>query len=259
MEPLHIIHPLFEAHILPQGAQIIAFTPRGGAPFLWSASLETFVAGKPFRGGIPICWPWFGRVRMPAHGFARTMVWTLVERIETPLEVRLVWQLSDDETTRAVWDYPFTLRLEMVLSQRLALTLYVDTLVATTAALHTYVAVEDVRSATITGLGSDYYDALQGNTFCSDAPTTLVIEGEIDRIYPHAHSTTQLQTPQRTLHIAHQEASDVVVWNPWKKLDDMKQGEQMHMLCIESARILTPLQNTDSLGVVMECETRNEP
>ena len=42
-----------------------------------------FAENKPIRGGVPICFPWFGPregdPKSPAHGFARLTDWSVVK------------------------------------------------------------------------------------------------------------------------------------------------------------------------------------
>src|SRR5262245_9040208 len=55
------------------GGQVLSFQPHGHAPVLWVSAHNNYRSGKPIRGGIPICWPWFGPhpsdPAKPAHGF----------------------------------------------------------------------------------------------------------------------------------------------------------------------------------------------
>lgn len=88
-------HPLFDATILRQGAQLIHFQPKGGKPLFWSAELSTFEKGKAFRGGIPLCWPWFGKAGNPAHGFARILEWDLIRHKGSKEGMQLVFELHD--------------------------------------------------------------------------------------------------------------------------------------------------------------------
>lgn len=94
---IEIKHPLFNATILKQGAQLIHFQPVGLQPFFWSANLSTYCDGKPFRGGIPICWPWFGKAQTPAHGFARILPWELIDQENKDNGVVLHWRLCDNQ------------------------------------------------------------------------------------------------------------------------------------------------------------------
>lgn len=64
-----------------QGAQVLSFVPRGGRDWLWVSEKARWGAGVALRGGIPICFPWFGphptERGLPAHGFARARPWRL--------------------------------------------------------------------------------------------------------------------------------------------------------------------------------------
>src|SRR4051794_22437921 len=71
-----------EARIALLGATMLAFQPRGCKPVLWVSRESRYTPGKAIRGGIPICWPWFGDHpsdrSKPAHGFARTSEWSVL-------------------------------------------------------------------------------------------------------------------------------------------------------------------------------------
>ena len=70
--------PLATARVALQGAQVLAWRPDGVAPVLWLSGAAVFEADKAVRGGIPVCWPWFGdRPGHSAHGFVRTRLWEL--------------------------------------------------------------------------------------------------------------------------------------------------------------------------------------
>ena len=60
--------------------------------YLWLSRANEYKQGQPLRGGIPICWPWFGDIKknpqsiqaqftrdkleqLSAHGFVRQRDW----------------------------------------------------------------------------------------------------------------------------------------------------------------------------------------
>lgn len=43
------------------GAQVLSYRPTGNFPVLFTPSTVEFGAEKADHGGIPICWPWFGK------------------------------------------------------------------------------------------------------------------------------------------------------------------------------------------------------
>lgn len=253
-----IHHPLFDATILKQGAQLIHFQPKGGEPLLWSAELSTFEKGKAFRGGIPLCWPWFGKEGTPSHGFARIVAWNVASYIENEKSVQLVFELCDSPSTRAIWPYAFRTHLTMTLGEDVELSLHVNAEKESTAALHSYFTCKDINDVTLTGLSGTYKDALQDGKLCHDAKTALHVNHAVDRIYTHPEAKTMLCEKERRVWMAHENHSDVVVWNPWfegsAKLSDMQEGDFTKMLCIETARITHPLKAQDSLHVKIHSE-----
>ncbi len=72
-----------EAQVYLQGAHVAHFQPRGDKPVLWMSGESRFEAGKPIRGGVPVCFPWFGPKAgspdAPMHGFARLLPWAVSE------------------------------------------------------------------------------------------------------------------------------------------------------------------------------------
>ncbi len=250
---LSITHPLFDAIILRQGAQLVHFKPVNKESVLWSAEFCTFEKGKAFRGGIPICWPWFGKEGSPSHGFARIMLWELVKHSSDDEGVELVFELNDSVKTREIWPYAFRTTLKMHLGRDIAISLHVKAQKQSTAALHTYLTCKDILDVNVVGLGSQYKDALRGTIVCERYEKALHVSQAVDRIYTQAEAITLLKEHSRVLSIFHQNYSDVVVWNPWRegaiKFVDMKEDDYTQMLCIETARISKPLACEDSLHV----------
>lgn len=257
---LELHHPLFDATILKQGAQLIHFQPKGGRALLWSAELCTFEKGKAFRGGIPLCWPWFGKASSPSHGFARIMEWDVVTYVENEEGVQLVFELRDCALTRTIWPYAFTVRLEMQLGKEVALILHVNAEKESTGALHSYFACPSVRTVSVTGLGHSYIDALAEGKVCESQDEPLHVNRAIDRIYTHPSAHVILEEEKRIVSISQKNHSDVVVWNPWKegavKLSDMKEEDYTQMLCLESARISKPFESVDRLEMTIYIEER---
>ena len=246
-------HPLFDATILKQGAQLIAFQPKGKEPLFWSAERSTFQKGKAFRGGIPLCWPWFGKAGTPSHGFARISEWELISHEESEEGVQLIFELGDSAMTRALWPYAFSARLEMNLGRDVELCLHVNAETKSTAAFHTYLTCNDIHEVSVTGLGDVYMDALKGGVLCESTQSPLHVSHAVDRVYTKPELKTVLHEHAHRICITHENHSDIVVWNPWSEgeatLSDMREGDYTKMLCIETARISKPLSCHDRLHV----------
>src|SRR5207249_1231571 len=141
------------------GAHVTHFQPRGRGPVLFLSGKSAFAPGKPIRGGVPIIFPWFGpRAGDPAnlHGFVRTRPWNVSEVRQAGDTVRASFALASDEQTRAIWPHDFELRFSATFGPSLEMELEVKNTsgqpIQFEEALHTYLAVGDVRAATIDGL-----------------------------------------------------------------------------------------------------------
>ena len=79
-----------------QGAHVTRYQPNHQThPVLFMSQQALYTSGKALRGGIPICFPWFNShpsdPSLPAHGWARTSVWNLVQtqKVDGRIEVDL--------------------------------------------------------------------------------------------------------------------------------------------------------------------------
>ena len=236
------------------GAQLLSWQPAGAGEQLYGSPLSPAAAGKSVRGGTPVCFPQFSdRGPLPKHGFARNSRWELVTAPTPHGSVTEARFQLDSAMAAFRWEHAFCLVLVVRLGpgwveMELQAANTGRTAYAFTAALHTYLAMQDVRSAKVRGLqGLDYEDALQGNALRSDAERELPFAGEIDRVYrsvPHPLLVQGGGMPERR--VGQQGFGDVVVWNPGPdkaaRLGDMPAGDWPRMLCIEAAAIAQPVQ-----------------
>ena len=243
--------PEASAEIYLQGAHVTSWVPRGEEPVLWMSSRSAYAPGVPLRGGVPVCFPWFGPDRDggPMHGFARTAEWALLDATERGGDVVLTLGLSDSPSSRSSsWPHRFDARLTVTVGRRLALALEVrntgDRAVSFTEAFHTYLAVGDVRTVTVGGLeGSRYVDRLVSPDQREATGRPLTIDGETDRVYARAGSiTADDPAGHRGLRVSASGAADAVVWNPWAAksaaMADFGDDEWTGMLCVETGTVL---------------------
>ncbi|MDX3905368.1 MAG: D-hexose-6-phosphate mutarotase [Pigmentiphaga sp.] len=253
--------PHGEALVARQGAQLLRYTPSGQPPVVWLSDAAEFRAGQPLRGGMPVCWPWFGQfdrnpaevramlaagAEAPAHGFARTHDWQLVEAQAAGVQASLQLRL-ELPTGWAGWPHPASVMLEVRLDEALTVTLSTSNLgadpIVVSQALHTYFAVSDVRKVVIDGLeGTSYIDTLR-DWSAHRQPGTLAIQGETDRIYTGIDTPVSIRDPgwRRTIHVQAFDSRSAVVWNPWVekslRLSQFRPDAWRDMLCIETARV----------------------
>lgn len=238
------------ASIALQGAHLMTWAPKGAQPVIWLSKAAKLAPGKSIRGGVPICWPWFGphatESGFPGHGFARTVPWDLVETQKlTNGATRLVFRLVPSDATRAQWPHPSEAEIHMVVGP----TLEIDLVTRNTGtaairvgdALHTYFEVGDVRQAKIQGLdGCPYIDKVDGGARKQQiGPVTIA--GEVDRIYLESTADCVIEDPvlKRRIRITKKGSASSVVWNPWiekaTKMGDLGENGYLNMLCVESA------------------------
>jgi len=245
-EYIEIKNSAAEAKIALQGAHIFHYARAKEKPLLWLSEVSEFEKGKAIRGGVPICWPWFGFNKdrsLPQHGFARVSMWEFVGGYEAD-EKRtvLTFRLTHDENTLRMWCHRFELELKITVSDRLTMELKTtntdDNEFEITQALHTYFRVSHISEATIMGLDKkQYLDALTWKRELQDGD--VVFDEEVDRVYQEVDGEIVLKDKDRELHIKNSGSSSVVVWNPWiektLRMSAMKADAYEHMLCIESA------------------------
>jgi glucose-6-phosphate 1-epimerase len=232
------------------GAHVLSYRPHGGREVLWSSPSAAYELSLDMRGGIPLCWPWFGRhpqdtARFPIHGILRAQVFAV--RSALVLEdgaTRLTLTTRDTPTTRALWPHAYEMDVEITLGQSLSVEWRARNRGAQpftcTGALHPYFAVSNVHDVTLRGLdGLAYLDTMDGCQSKLQAGWVTFPEG-IDNIYLDTTSELALEDPgyQRTIYLRKTGSRTTVVWNPYHddaSSPDIGAGQHRYFLCVESA------------------------
>lgn len=241
-----------EALVYLHGAHVAGFrTPEHGE-LLWVSEQAVYAAGKAIRGGVPLCFPWFGahatRSELPAHGFARTRAFRFEGSEARGDGVVALLSLGDDAETRSAFPFGFRARLRVsvgVESQRLGLAYEVESTgehgFDYELALHTYLSVGDVRKVHVSGLGGARYDdKVSGARGVVEGDTAVGFAAETDRVYTSS-ARVSVDDPvlSRRLLVDKRGSDTTVVWNPWidkaKRMADFGDDEWPRMLCIEAA------------------------
>jgi glucose-6-phosphate 1-epimerase len=242
-----------ESEVYLHGAHVTKFAPVGGRPLLFMSAQSLFQNDKPIRGGVPVIFPWFGPRQndavgnSPMHGFARLMDWTVETASHDEESTTLVLRLASSAATRTLWAGEFVLRYTVIVAKTLTLELSVDNTGGEAftfeEALHTYLAVADVRQCAIEGLdGVTYLDKTDGMAKKVQSGAIQII-GETDRVYLGTKSTCTVSDPGngRRIVVAKEDSDATVVWNPWiakaKAMADFGDEEWTKMLCIETCNV----------------------
>jgi glucose-6-phosphate 1-epimerase len=243
MPIIRVIHDKAEAGIALHGGHVLWFKPADQEDVIWLSEKALFDPAKAFRGGIPVCWPWFGTIASPSHGFARTSQWHLVEHRENEDGVIVCLGLEESEESLAIWPNAFQARLYVEVSDTLKVTLDVtntdDKAWTFSGALHTYLNVADVRESVTTGMGGEFIDKLQDGKV-TQGGAELQLTDTVDRVYTQPEAVIEITDPKhdRTLSITNDGHNCAVIWNPWeagaKGMGDMADDGYNTMLCVES-------------------------
>lgn len=232
------------------GAHVTSWRPRGHDEVLWVSDESPYALGDNIRGGIPLCAPWFGVGRPglnppQAHGFVRDLTWTLVSAHAGGAGVTLDWELAPSawhgspgaDLVPPDLSFAYSITFGERLVSRLSFIAGTRP-VTIDAALHTYLAVTDVRAATVEGLdGARYFDNVSKRTGLRQVGE-LTFCGPTDAVFDSTASVT-LVDAHRRVRIDKDGSASTVVWNPWRQgaaaMDHFGDDEWAHMVCIEPA------------------------
>lgn len=264
---MEIENEFCRAVITRQGAQILSFERKiknaetnvvDVKSLLWCSelSLQQFLDDlksdrktKAIRGGIPLCFPWFGGhltdAKLPSHGFARTQLWDLTSVDESAQGHQLVFTLQNDVITDLFWHHQFRLTLSMTCSEQLHLVLGIENVGDTDFdcefAWHSYFPVSAIESVKIDGLqGKKFLDQLTNETYVQQH-TQIQFDQETDRIYQDVAGNYQIHDGLRQIDIQTKNCKSVIVWNPWvgktQRLGDLAEQAWRDFVCLECADV----------------------
>ncbi|MCF6204098.1 MAG: D-hexose-6-phosphate mutarotase, partial [Methylococcaceae bacterium] len=234
--------------------QILSYKPVGEKEdFLFTSENAFFQNGKAIKGGIPICWPWFGAAqesiensKLPNHGFVRDHYWSVVlaEKIKNG-DTKIKLEFVDTEETRKMWPYQFHLSLEIYIGESLTLELLTkntgNEAFIMTEALHTYFNVGDAAQVEVLGLEkTEYLDKSQDFIKVCQIGA-IKLSKETDRIHVDVEHDLTIKDPvfNRKINIVSLGNKNVVVWNPWEKgskeIIDLEKEDYKRFVCVEIA------------------------
>jgi len=245
-EYIEIENSSAKAKIALQGAHIFEYARVGEESILWLSEISDFEQGKAIRGGVPICWPWFGfneDKNLPQHGFARIYMWEFIGSDEvSKSETTLLFRLTHNEQTLKIWNYKFELELKITISKELKMELKTTNLdeadFKISQALHTYFNVSHISEVIIKGLDKKpYLDALTWQKETQEGD--IHFKEEVDRVYQEVDTNIVLVDKNRELHVKNTNSTSTVIWNPWiektLRMSAMKEYAYKYFVCIESA------------------------
>lgn len=242
------------ARLHTHGGHLLSWIPaHESADRLYLSPISQAAPGVAIRGGVPVIFPQFaGEGSLPKHGFARTARWSRQDsagQAQTSARASLV--LSDDDYSRALWPQAFSTQLDVriggeALEIRLSVRNTGERAFQFTAALHTYLRVDDLAEVELLGLqGLRYRDSAAGGAERREEGSALRFDGEVDRIYFDTPPRLLLRDGQQALEVCQHGFTDTVVWNPGATkataLADLPPGDYRRFVCVEAACVGTPV------------------
>ena len=240
---LSLNHKTCQATVSLYGGQVLTWQPIGQKTVFWLSDDAQYIEGKAIRGGIPLCWPWFGAYREGGnHGFARQQIWTLSETLITEENITLVltWRGTNQHH---LWPTPCELKQELVFGKEFSQRLFMKNLsnkaVKYTGALHSYFAVSAPENITVEQLSTAPFDDKITDEFVDEQSLVNCI-GPIDRIYHSKQAVKMVDSHwQRIIEIESQYCQQWVLWNPGEKgakaMSDVHLDGEQQFVCLEAA------------------------
>jgi D-hexose-6-phosphate mutarotase len=232
------------------GAHVLSFQPTGQKDFLWLSEKSHYEVGKPIRGGIPLCFPWFGPnandPKKPMHGFARLVLWDVLRTVcLADGSTQIALGLRENEATKAILPMNFSAELVVTVGKKLELTLTATNTgtepFTISDALHTYFNISDVANATIEGLNETvYYDGAQKDVPQKQMESLLPIQHEENRRYINTATDCVIHDKgfERNIRAAKRGSNVTVVWNPGPETStafgDIQEGGYKTFVCVEA-------------------------
>ncbi|MBA1261921.1 D-hexose-6-phosphate mutarotase [Stutzerimonas stutzeri] len=251
-----------ELLVAEQGAQVLSYR-QGDTPLIWLSEQAAFQQGQSVRGGVPVCWPWFGDLKRnpedvqaayrgeteaPFHGLVRSLDWQLEQqRCEGDTGIL---EFSCPQALGALpgWPHRVELKLQIRLDERLHISLTSRNLddqpVAISQALHSYFAIGDIHQVSVLGLDGKCYIETLENWQQRQQQGDPRIEGETDRIYLDLPPELHLLDPvwKRRITLQTHGSRSAILWNPWttkaQRLSQFADDAWQRMLCIETANVM---------------------
>jgi glucose-6-phosphate 1-epimerase len=240
-----------EGEIYLHGAHVTSWKPAGGKEVLFLSSQTRWEDGRAIRGGVPICFPWFGGKaddpNAPAHGFVRTKAWQLESVTEAGDEVTVSMSTESGEDTKRWWPADFRAIYRATFGSELRLELVVINTGTTSLrfeeALHAYHRVENVLKTRVGGLDTVRYIDKTDSNVKKIQRGEIAIVSETDRVYLDTSDPIEISDPVlgRRTRVAKENSRTTVVWNPWvqkaRSLQDLGDDQWMQMICIETSNV----------------------
>ena len=244
--------PTATALVYLHGAHVAEWVPTAQAPVLWMSAHSGYSSTDALRGGIPLCFPWFGMnaadATLPNHGWARLAEWSLLNAVIQGDAAELTFELTEQSGGVPAGTAPLRLVYVVTIGAELTVDLRVentaDSALTFEEAFHTYLSIDDVTATSISGFeDAPFLDRTVTPELLAVSPLPVQCGGEqIDRVYPMPELITVTDAGNsRVIAVTATEAAQSVLWNPGRAkaaaIADFGDDEWTSMVCVEAANI----------------------
>ena len=258
---LSVTHKLCNATISLYGGHVLSWQPIKHKPVLWMSNASLYGNDKGIRGGVPICFPWFGpfdaetfehtkngslsvedKSSLANHGFARTSTWDIDSINITANNVKIVLILKGENKSPA-WKIPFEVKQEIIVGETFSQNLFITNkspkAIEYTGALHSYFAVSSPKYTEIQQLSDvKFYDKLTDEN--NKIQPLNNCTGPIDRVYYNNETMNIIDKGwNRKLTISTTDSNQWVLWNPGQEtaenMTDIHASGENEYVCLEAA------------------------
>jgi glucose-6-phosphate 1-epimerase len=233
------------------GATVTSWKPRGSEEAIFVSAQSRWDHEHAIRGGVPICFPWFGAkaddAKAPAHGCVRAKAWQLESVKEAGGAVTVSMATESDAETKRWWAPDFRLVHRATFGRELTLELEMTNTgkapLRFEEALHTYHPVGAIENARVRGLERvEYVDKTDTGKRKTQAGEIAIVS-ETDRVYLNTTGAVELvdEAMNRIIRLTKENSRATVVWNPWiqksKGMADFGDDEWKQMICLETGNV----------------------
>ncbi|TCS40189.1 D-hexose-6-phosphate mutarotase [Reinekea marinisedimentorum] len=242
---LRIDNQYATATIAVQGAHLIEYTPLNQDNVIFVSQEENFAKGKAIRGGVPVCWPWFGpntkEPDAPAHGLVRALDWEyeVVSDTAERTDIRFSYTTTGDQLGFA---YKATCELLISIGETLVMSLTTtnndDKPFEISQALHTYFSCANIDDVRIQGLeDARFLNRLEDKAY--DLKGEFCFDQEVDGVVLDKGEPVKLvNLGKEAVTMTRRGSNSMVLWNPWieksKSLSNFNDLEYTKMFCVET-------------------------
>lgn len=251
---IEVANDFASAKLTTHGGCVLSYKPTDSAQdLLWVSPTALYNGKKPVRGGVPVCWPWFGphasEADLPAHGFVRNAVWHLENISNLPTgETEVLMTFDATERTKALWPYDFHLELKVTVGKKCIMSLTTHNLsqfeMPITEAFHTYFNIQNPVGMRINGLENTIHLDKLTNAPAETQQDTVVLNPPKDAVYLNVKQAISIEDTghQRRILIEHEGGQSSVVWNPGsetvKGFGDIPDTAWQDFACVEIGNVL---------------------